>query len=1283
MKNKKSLFLAVVGVLGFGLCGVEAGSSVTGLTAITPIKQSAGTVKKNFYTDYATYEDSANAARDLTTKIAEEGMVMMKNDNNTLPLTGAKNITVFGKNSLSPNIGGGGSGATKGYYKAVGPYEALEAAGFNINPGLKAFYNDTKRSGEGRHGATGFFGGVIDVGETPVEDYDNAVKNTFGAYSDAAIIYVMRTGSEGSDIPTTNVVDDYKNDKVGDEASDGTKKYTKDTHYLELSYNEKQMIKMVEDSKAFKKIVLVVNSSNPIELGSVAKDDNIGGIIWAGGPGGTGFYALGTILNGTTNPSGHTVDIFPGDFTKDPTYKNFGDNRASQDDGTTTNYSLTAPASATADQKATFTKTGELDKYVEYEEGIYVGYKYYETMASDKDAAKAGDGETWYKDNVVYPFGYGLSYTTFEMTLKTTTIDGAEATALTKDSKVVDMVVTVKNTGSVAGKKVVEAFANPDYKDGGIEKASRNLVGFAKTSLLAPGASEDVTIEFNAEDMASYDYNDANKDDHYGYEIDAGKIVVGIQSDSHTVDGGSAIFTAASNIDYQTDGVTDNQVKNLFSTYETKKDASGNYVPDTTKVNPNRSLPMEGDGVKFTAMTRASANHLVTPSAPTATDGQLTDSTFGLINSMMTAANSEGTTDVGDYQVASMKKTKADVVAAFGSDYDQGSTATSVKFADLDGLAYDDPKYQQALNEMPFTEIVEMTESCGWKNGGAASIGKAVAVDIDGPSGIYRVDFSCEATLASTYNVELASEFGNAMGEEGLWGQRNGWYGPAMDTHRSPFSGRCFEYYSEDGLLGGKIAAASIAAAQKKGLYAYTKHFALNDQETQRSGIHVFVSEQAMREIYLKPFRYAVEAGKTKGIMGAMNSIGYVNCYDNPKLMTDLLRSEWGFDGYAETDAGSFTYIGTYSNGYMARVAGCDALLGMSGATTDAAVTKYFGTWDSTKKVPVLDGTELWTLYYYFRQSAHRFLYVTANSNQQKNHLGLDAWKDQSLDAGAGIDFSYDIGITDTKTFGTTNISYTSDNLPAGVSLTTNGILSGNIANNGTYTATVTIHADNWVTKDVKVTLNVAPTFAIDKTEGTAGTAFTAQLSSEKVYTHDVTTGTGNNTSTTNYIVSYALKAGSTLPDGLAMDTNGAITGTPTTAGTYKFTVDVIQLKVVPGWSGSTTTSSEYFQDFTLTIAQAAGYKDPVTSAQETADSAKSDAAAANAAASAANANATSANAAAATANSDAAAAKSDADAANAAAKSAKTLGVVGMVVGIIGIVAACGALVLLFVRKK
>jgi hypothetical protein len=188
----------------------------------------------------------------------------------------------------------------------------------------------------------------------------------------------------------------------------------------------------------------------------------------------------------------------------------------------------------------------------------------------------------------------------------------AEATALTKDSKVVDMVVTVKNTGSVAGKKVVEAFANPDYKDGGIEKASRNLVGFAKTSLLAPGASEDVTIEFNAEDMASYDYNDANKDDHYGYEIDAGKIVVGIQSDSHTVDGGSAIFTAASNIDYQTDGVTDNQVKNLFSTYETKKDASGNYVPDTTKVNPNRSLPMEGDGVKFTAMTRASANHLVT-----------------------------------------------------------------------------------------------------------------------------------------------------------------------------------------------------------------------------------------------------------------------------------------------------------------------------------------------------------------------------------------------------------------------------------------------------------------------------------------------------------------------------------------------------------------------------------------------------------------------------------------------------------------------------------------------
>jgi beta-glucosidase len=1277
MKNKKSMFLAVVGVLGFGLCGVEAGSSVTGLTAITPIKQSAGTVKKNYYTDYATYDDSAAVAKELTTRIAEEGMVLMKNDNNTLPLTDAKNISVFGKNSLNPNIGGGGSGATKGYYDVVGPYEALEAAGFNINPGLKAFYNDTNRSGEGRHSADDGWGGVSDVGETPVEDYDNALKNTFGAYSDAAIIYLMRTGSEGSDIPTTNVVDDDKNDKVGDEASDGTKKYTKETHYLELSYNEKQMIKMVEDSKAFKKIVLVVNSSNPIELGAVANDDKIGGILWAGGPGGTGFYALGTILNGTTNPSGHTVDIFPGDFTKDPTYQNFGDNRASQDDGTTTNYSLTAPTTAAAADITAFNKDNTLNKYVEYEEGIYVGYKYYETMASDKDAAKAGDGETWYKDNVVYPFGYGLSYTTFTMALKSTTIDGAEATALTKDSKVVDMVVTVTNTGSAAGKKVVEAFANPDYKDGGIEKASRNLVGFAKTSLLEPGASEDVTIEFNAEDMASYDYNDANEDDHYGYEIDKGNIVVGIQSDSHTIDGGSATFTAASNIDYQTDGVTDNQVKNLFSTYETKKDASGNYVPDTTKVNPNRSLPSDSDGVKFTAMTRASANHLVTPSAPTATDGQLTDSSFALINSVMTAANSEGTADVGDYQIASMKKTKTDVVAAFGSDYDQSSTKTSVKFADLDGLAYDDPKYQQALNEMPFTEIVEMTESCGWKNGGAKSIGKAVAVDIDGPSGIYRVDFACEATLASTYNVELASEFGNAIGEEGLWGQINGWYGPAMDTHRSPFSGRCFEYYSEDGLLGGKIAAASIAAAQKKGLYAYIKHFALNDQESQREGIHTFASEQALREIYFKPFRYAVEEGQGKGIMGGMNAIGYVNNYDNPKLMTDMLRGEWGFDGYVETDAASFSYTDAYSNGYMGRVAGCDALLGISGATTDEAVKKYFGTWDTTKKVPVLDGTELWTLYYYFRQSAHHFLYVTANSNQQKNHLDLDAWKDESLDAGAGIDFSYYIGITDAKALGTTNVTYTSDDLPKGVSLASSGILSGNIATSGTYSATVTAHADNWIAKDFKVTLNVAPTFEIDKTEATAKTAFSAQLSSKKVYTHDVTTGTGDNAVTTNYIVSYALKEGTTLPDGLTMDASGAITGTPTTAGTYSFTVDVIQLVITTDtWGDVGTTSTEYFQDFTLTIAQAAGYKDPVTSAQETADSAKSDAAAANA-------NATSANAAAATANSDAAAAKSDADAANAAAKSAKTLGVVGMVVGIIGIVAACGALVLLFVRKK
>jgi beta-glucosidase len=265
--------------------------------------------------------------------------------------------------------------------------------------------------------------------------------------------------------------------------------------------------------------------------------------------------------------------------------------------------------------------------------------------------------------------------------------------------------------------------------------------------------------------------------------------------------------------------------------------------------------------------------------------------------------------------------------------------------------------------------------------------------DIDGPSGVYCVDYPVEATIAATYNVELAAEFGDCIGEESLWGGRNGWYGPAMDTHRSPFSGRCFEYYSEDGLLGGKIAAASIAGAQKKGVYAFMKHMALNDQETQRSGIHTFASEQALREIYFKPFRYAAEEGGSKAVMGGMNAIGFVANYDDYAEMTNMLRGEWGFDGFVETDAGSFNYgTSPYSNGLMARIAGCDTLLGF-GSLTAAQLKANFGTWDATKKVPVLeDGTELWNLYSAYRQSMKRLLYVTANSNTQKNHLDFSAW---------------------------------------------------------------------------------------------------------------------------------------------------------------------------------------------------------------------------------------------------------------------------------------------------
>ncbi|MFA6829689.1 MAG: glycoside hydrolase family 3 C-terminal domain-containing protein, partial [Bacilli bacterium] len=914
-KSKKSRFLAVAGVLGFGLFGIQTGTSVAGMTGITPIKLSAENAKKAFYSDYGTEADCLANGVEVTKEIANEGMVLLKNDG-TLPLDGVKNITIFGKNSVKPCIGGGGSGGSKGVMDTIDVYESLTDAGYNCNPKMKAFYEDATRSGTGRHTGGGF-GAPIDVGETRLSSYDSATKATFAGYSDAAVIFITRTGAEGADEPLYEVVDDSQGSEGFAKDVTGTENYPKDAHYLELSHNEKDMINLVETS-GFKKIILVANSCNAMELDSLVKDTKINGIIWTNGPGGTGFSALGKIMNGEVNPSGKTVDAFAKDFTKDPAFQNISTNAQTQADHKE-NYTL-APADTATDAQKKMFEGATINKFTEYEEGIYIGYKYYETKGEV-------EGEEWYNDNVVFPFGYGLSYTSFSKNISAIRIDGVSNTnssiAITSASKKVEIDVTVKNTGEVAGKEVVQIYGNPEYIEGGIEKASANLLAFGKSKLLAPGESETVTVSYNVQDMGSYDYNDANKNGHMGYELE-GTTVVTLKDDSHKVAVGehnTINFTTASVIDYDTDGNTSNKVVNQFSAKVSKPDGTASTID-----NPYRSLPIESDGLDFTSMTRKAVGgeRMILPSAPAGVATTIgTNSVLAVKLSQtatdfscqyMTAENSEGTADVSGYLtvehaagtvLANQRMTKETIKTKLGTTYTQraeGSEyADTTLFGKIDGAtSVDDASIEAAVNNMSYHEMVDNLNSFGWKNGGAPSIGKPQGIDIDGPSAVYKVDYPVATTLAATFNVELARKMGESLGNECLWAGISGWYGPAMDTHRSPFSGRNFEYYSEDGLLGGKIAAAQVSGAKTKGVFAYMKHMALNDQETQRSGNKTFVSEQALREIYLKPFRLCVEEGGCQGVMGGMNAIGFIANYDNYAEMTNVLRGEWGFDGYVE-----------------------------------------------------------------------------------------------------------------------------------------------------------------------------------------------------------------------------------------------------------------------------------------------------------------------------------------------------------------------------------------------
>lgn len=690
-------------------------------------------------------EENVASATQLCENIADEGIVLLDNDG-TLPMAKNSKLNVFGWASTNPCYGGTGSGALSDAYPTVTLLEGLKNAGFELNTELSDFYTSYRAD----RPVVGMFSQDWTLPEPEAAQYTDEMMNNAKAFSDTAMVVITRVGGEGADLPTDV-------SQVTYDAGHSYNDFEPGDHYLQLSKTEKDMIDLV--CKNFDKVVVVYNGANAMELGWVKDYSQIKSVVWCAGTGQSGFNALGSILCGDVNPSGRTIDTFVYDLTQTPTANNFGNfNYTNMDEFKASSFGAdTIPA------------------FVNYVEGIYVGYKFYETAAAE--------GLIDYDKTVVYPFGRGLSYTTFTQTLNSVTeADGT----ITVD-------VTVTNTGSASGKEVVEVYYNPPYTNGGIEKASANLIGFAKTSELAPGASENVTVTFKAEDMASYDT--------YGkgcYVLEKGDYVISINADSHTVLD-SKVYNVASDIVY---------------------DASNKRESDV-EVADNKFDFAEGN-VTYLSRANGFANYAEATAAP---------ADFELPAEAKATFYNNSNWNPEDFNNAD------DVAPTTGAK-------NGLKLKDMVGVDYNDAQWDAFLDQLTVADMDSLIALGGYQSVAVDSIGKVQAVDCDGPASINNnftkqgsIGFPSAVMIAATWNTDLAHDFGTSIGKMADDMDVSGWYAPAMNIHRSAFAGRNFEYYSEDGVLSGAMAANAIMGSQEQGVYAFMKHFALNDQETNRCGM--------------------------------------------------------------------------------------------------------------------------------------------------------------------------------------------------------------------------------------------------------------------------------------------------------------------------------------------------------------------------------------------------------------------------------------------------------------
>lgn len=1094
----------------------------------------AQTKPGKWYADFETFEEERDYAAEFSKELMEEGAVLMKNADDTLPLKGKENITLFGSRSYNPVKGGTGSGGSyKDDPRMVDLPQGLRNAGFSLNAAVEKLY-----------------------GEGAETEQDPAmlerVTGSYVFYGDAAIVTFGRTSGEGHDLQKFNVPG--HSDKTETE--------------LELDDNEEALLEHIKEH--FDTIIVLVNTATVLEISELVNDPQISAIVWIGMSGHFGLDAVGRILNGEVNPSGALADLWMEDLKHDPTWANHGTNEQNNVYDPVTGKVLSGNYNNQAYSKGeNGPEANDRTAVIEYEEGIYLGYKYYETVyaeildgsiaydvANDElytvtearpaAADKQANADAYWADEVVYPFGYGLSYTTFEEKLLTSddeieaAINGATGLDDTFNVK-----VRVTNSGDVAGKQIVQFYESAPYTDGGVEKSAVTLVSFAKSDTLLPGESQDVELTVRIGDLASFDYNNASGKfgaGNGGYILEQGTYAFSVRENSHDVV--ASVDTVINEKVWNKDG----DPQNVFS-----------------KGDDFDSMLNDKEGGEMTVLSRADMVGTF-PKAATAEDKTYSDK---LMTLLVDSSVEAGTADTGSnnrnesrytsyynssddkttdlwYQTAveefakyandkdyawTQAKVEADgkitgrgdpvLVTSYGTvdmcgwegqqPHESWVSYTEIQLYQMVGIDYDSDEVldgdevalakeggkfhgltgRQAwavfMNQLTWEEIVNFISNGSYKTQELLAVGKEESMDADGPAvmnpdGTY---WPCEVVIASTWNTELAHQQGVLVGNESLFQDVPGWYGSGMNLHRSPFSGRNFEYYSSDGVHGGFIAAAVISGVQSKGMNCYIKHFAVNDQEQNRSGVGTFLTEQSMREIYVKPFEYAVKFGHATGTMTAMNRIGGIRCFGNYRLNTTLLRDEWGFKGAVVTDASS----GQVKGNMMIRSGNDLPLSSYSGQDSIS------GTWDPTLRNGLggvrdgnaaADGTvpQSDVQYYYARTAAMRLLWVACNTNCNENSFDQreistaiteSAFKDAP--------FSTDAAVIDPAELGVISVAYRCEGLPEGLSIDSQtGIISGvptTVDTEGTQT-TIEYVIDKWIIVRRYITITVADSWAVE-----------------------------------------------------------------------------------------------------------------------------------------------------------------------------------------------------------